>query len=84
MSNTSNISKPSETYSRKTLAEQKEAFRLLGGSQQELARGKEAGTLKQELASKAYDLIRENPEGPLKVTVKAGRYPGTFELVGVE
>jgi hypothetical protein len=46
--------------------------------------GKEAGTLKQELARLAYDYVRNEPETIVKATVKAGRYRGSFELLGVE
>ena len=42
--------------------------------------GKEAGTLNQELARKAYELRGT----PVTATLKAGRYPGTFQLMEVE
>jgi hypothetical protein len=87
MSNTSNkISKSSETYSQKSSAEQKEAFRLPGELQQELARGQESRHAEQGSASEVYKHVAGENDLALtiKATVKAGRYPGTFELVGVE
>ena len=46
--------------------------------------GKEAGTLKQELARLANDYVQNEPETIVKASVKPGRYPGTFELLGIE
>ena len=46
--------------------------------------GQVAGTLSQELANKAYTMMNEDPDRTFKATVKPGRYPGTFMLVGVE
>ena len=46
--------------------------------------GRGAGTLKQELANKAYTGMREDPDRVFKATVKPGRYPDTFELVDIE
>ena len=87
MCNSSNkISKSHETYFRKTLAEQEEAFWLQGELWQELAREQESRHAEQEIATEAYKYVAW--ENDLAVTVagkvKAGRYPGSFELVGVE
>ena len=83
MSNTSNkINKSSETHSRKTLAEQEEGFWLLGELQQEVAREQESRHTEQGIASETYKYLAG--ENDLAVTVKPGRYPGTFELLEVE
>jgi hypothetical protein len=87
MSNTSNkIRKSSETYSRKTLAEQEEAFWLLGELQQELAREQEGRHAEQGNASEAYKYVAGENDLALTVTatVKPGRFPNTFELVAIE
>jgi hypothetical protein len=86
MSNTSNISEPPEIYSRETLAEQEEAFWLLGELQQELAREQENRHAEQGIASEAYKYVAGENDLALtvKATVKPGRYPNSFELVEVE
>jgi hypothetical protein len=87
MSNTSNkINKSSETYCRKTLAEQEEAFWLLGELQQELAREQEGRHAEQGIASEAYKYVAGENDLALMVTatVKPGRLPNTFELVEIE
>ena len=79
-------SKSSGTYSRKTLAEQEEAFWLQGELWQELAREQESRHAEQGIASEAYKYVAGENDLALtiKATVKPGRYPGTFELLGVE
>jgi hypothetical protein len=87
MSNTSNkTSKSSKTYSRETLAEQEEAFWLLGELQQELAREQEGRHAEQGIASEAYKYVAGENDLALTVTatVKPGRFPNTFELVAIE
>jgi hypothetical protein len=34
--------------------------------------------------NKAYSLMREEPQALFKAKVKAGRFPNTFELLGIE
>lgn len=46
--------------------------------------GREADTADQQLAARAYDLMVEDLGRVLKATVKPGRTPGKFVLVGVE
>lgn len=46
--------------------------------------GRGAGTLKQELANKAYQAMKQDPEREFKATVKPGRFPNTYELVSIE
>ena len=75
-------SKSSETHSRKTLAEQEEGFWLLSELQQEVAREQESRHTEQGIASETYKYLAG--ENDLAVTVKPGRYPGTFELLEVE
>ena len=85
MSNTSNkIRKSSETYSRKTLAEQEEAFWLLGELQQELAREQEGRHAEQGIASEAYKYVAGENDLALtvKATVKPGRYPENLRASG--
>jgi hypothetical protein len=85
MSNTSNkINKSSETYCRKTLDEQEEAFWLLGELQQELARAQETRHVERGIASEAYKYVAGENDLTVKATVKVGRYPGSFELVGIQ
>ena len=45
---------------------------------------KKASTLKQELARMAWDLHQNEPLTVVKASVKPGRYPGSFELLGIQ
>lgn len=46
--------------------------------------GRGAGTIRQELANKAYTAMKNDPEKTFTATVKPGRTPNTFELVDIE
>jgi hypothetical protein len=73
-----------ETYSRKTLAEQEDAFWLLNELHQELAREQESRHAEQGIASKAYKYVAGENDLTVMATVKPGRYPGSFELTEIE
>ena len=46
--------------------------------------GREAGTLNEELARKAYEMFKTDPLSAVRASVRPGRYPNTFELREVE
>ena len=77
-------SKSSGTYSRKTLAEQEEAFWLQGELWQELAREQESRHAEQGIASEAYKYVAGENDLTAMATVKPGHYPGSFEMLEIE